>query len=173
MTEHEFWEIIDSTLQAAKKGQSAQKEKLAEILSRRSTDELIEFDCIYNKFLDQAYTWDLWGAAYIMGGGCSDDAFIDFRSWLISRGKDVYYNALSDPESLVDVEQTPVDPGEVFPFFEDFEYVVDEVYEDKTGEELPELCQDYPPGPQGEEWEESDEALSRRFPKLWAKFGGF
>lgn len=32
------------------------------------------------------YRRDLWAAAYIIGGGCSDDSFIDFRAGLIAQG---------------------------------------------------------------------------------------
>ena len=41
--------------------------------------------------------------AYIIGGGCSDDGFWDFRSWLAVRGKRVYLVALRNPESLARV----------------------------------------------------------------------
>jgi len=33
--------------------------------------------------------------------GCSDDGFEYFRCWLISQGKDVFENALRNPDSLV------------------------------------------------------------------------
>ncbi|EKC76209.1 hypothetical protein LEA_04821 [human gut metagenome] len=36
--------------------------------------------------------------------GCSDDGFIDFRAWLIAQGKEVYMNALRDPDTLADIE---------------------------------------------------------------------
>ena len=34
------------------------------------------------------YRWDMWAAAYLIGGGCSDDGFIDFRAGLIAQGLD-------------------------------------------------------------------------------------
>ena len=36
----------------------------------------------------RAYTGDLRAELNIIGGGCSDDAFLDFRGWLISRGQE-------------------------------------------------------------------------------------
>ena len=52
--------------------------------------------------MDSAYCWSLWGAAYVINGGCSDDPFVDFRASLISRGRQVFERALSDPDSLAD-----------------------------------------------------------------------
>jgi hypothetical protein len=50
-----------------------------------------------------AYTRSLWGAAYVMHGGCSDDSFSDFRATLISHGRTIYDAALADTESLADL----------------------------------------------------------------------
>lgn len=33
-------------------------------------------------------------------GGCSDDCFMNFRTWLVTRGKSVYTAALENPDSL-------------------------------------------------------------------------
>ena len=52
---------------------------------------------------DLAYQYGLWNAASIMCNGCSDDGFIDFRGWLIAQGRDIYFGALKDPDSLADV----------------------------------------------------------------------
>jgi hypothetical protein len=54
-----------------------------------------------------AYTVDLWGAAYLINGGASDDGFYYFRCWLIGMGRDVYEAAVANPDSLADA----VDPG--------------------------------------------------------------
>ena len=39
--------------------------------------------------MDDSYRWDLWGAAYLANGGCSDDGFDYFRGWLIGQGRKV------------------------------------------------------------------------------------
>lgn len=56
------------------------------------------------ELLGAAYTEELWGAAHVIWGGCSDDGFDDFLGWLILQGKEVYEASLRDPDSLVDVE---------------------------------------------------------------------
>ena len=65
--------------------------------------EIVEFGTIFNEYSSRAYTWDLWAAAYLIGGGCSDDGFLDFRGWLISKGEKAYESALKDPQSLARV----------------------------------------------------------------------
>ena len=70
----------------------------------------------------------MWDAAGIMKEyGCSDDGFIDFRAWLIAQGREVYFAALADPDSLADV----VPYGDCR--FEQLSYVGDYAYEQLTG----------------------------------------
>ena len=51
----------------------------------------------------EAYRWDLWAAAYLIQGGCSDDGFEYFCDWLISLGKHRFEAALRNPDSLAEV----------------------------------------------------------------------
>lgn len=101
------------------------------------------------------------GAAYVINGGCSDDGFIDFRSWLIAQGKAVYDAALADPESLAG------HITEGFAAFEEIAYVPIEVFEAKHDEDWPGANGGFPNTPEGARWEEDD--LDRLFPKLTAK----
>ena len=111
----------------------------------------------------KAYTYNLWGAAYIINGGCSDDCFHYFRSWLISQGKDIFEASLANPEYLAELKL--IKQAE----FEEFEYVVLEIYEQVTSEEMP-LRESANLGqPKGENWEEKE--LKTLFPKLTKKYG--
>lgn len=94
--------------------------------ARASTEETQSFEVAFRRYLIEAYTWDLWGAAYVVHGGCSDDGFEYFRRWLVSRGRDVYEAALADPDSLA---QLDVRPGadDVWEF-EEIYYVAKDVY---------------------------------------------
>ena len=52
----------------------------------------------------------LWGAAQLINGSCSDDAFRDFRVWLVGRGRHAYESALKNPDTLADIlDGDPVD----------------------------------------------------------------
>lgn len=85
------------------------------------------FHDILHGYQDLAYKYGLWNAASIMCNGCSDDGFIDFRSWLIAQGRDVYLAALKDPDSLADV------PAYGGCCYEALNYLGDHVYEKLTG----------------------------------------
>ncbi len=49
-----------------------------------------------------AYAWPVWGAAYLVEGGCSDDAFMDFRDGLVLAGRATFERTLADPDTLAD-----------------------------------------------------------------------
>ena len=65
-----FWDIIDATVSP---DYDAQLESLGTALSKLSGDELIAFEADFRRASLGAYRWDLWGAAYVINGGCSDD----------------------------------------------------------------------------------------------------
>jgi hypothetical protein len=167
-----FWSIIESSrrgLSSARPEGNMEQQvaKLGDLLAGLSPTEIIEFWNQFNQQFDRAYRWDLWGAAYIIADGCSDDGFTDFRSWLISMGRQVFEKTLSDVESLADVADAP---GVEDVFFEDFRYVPAHVYEELTGLELPAYPSPSPSEPEGEAWDENGDDLERRFPRLWAKY---
>jgi hypothetical protein len=170
MDEAEFWGIIETGKDESDGTFDGRADALAEKLATLSPDKIAGFERVYTSLKYKAYTWDLWGAAYVIGGGCSDDGFSDFRSWLISMGRHTFENAMRDPESLVDVEIGP--DGEEDSSFEEFAYVAARVYEEKTGKDFPiDAGLAHPDEPSGEAWDEDAEVLAQRFPKLSAKYG--
>jgi hypothetical protein len=58
------------------------------------------FGRMYAALVREAATWDLYGAAYLIGGGCDDGGFEDFRFGLVAAGRDWYATALKDADSL-------------------------------------------------------------------------
>ena len=99
LPETSFWNIIQSSL---KDGSSMehQDDYLYAALEKLSVEELIGFKYWMIKFEVMAYTKNLWSAAYLIKGGCSDDGFEYFRYWIISRGEQVYKAALANADSL-------------------------------------------------------------------------
>jgi hypothetical protein len=161
-----FWKIIDTSRRQARGDVDDQLEILPELLSRLSVKEILDFDRIFTEYWVRAYTWELWAAAYIIGGGCSDDGFMDFRGWLISRGEKVYEAALADPQSLTRVVKVD-DECQI----EGFQYVARQVWEQKTGKDtgdFPDTGVSVPLDPTGKAWEEDD--LEQHYPKLWKKY---
>jgi len=96
----QFWSIIEKSSQQAANGGDAQIAALRDLLQELSPDEIVGFQRCFDECMAESYCWELWGAAYIIAQGCSDDGFMDFRAWLISKGEAVYREALKDAESL-------------------------------------------------------------------------
>lgn len=118
-----FWRIVEETVGGT---QSTQFAAHTERLRRMTREELMVFYCDYHRMHAQAGTWELWGAAYVINGGCSDDGFHYFRDWLISRGRRAYEDAMQNPETLADiVEGLPEGEGASF---EMYGYVPTRVY---------------------------------------------
>jgi len=152
MTEDQFWNLLE--------GWSPHKDPEAELAAKLEAlepAEIADFQSRFRRANIRAYDWLLWAAAYIIDGGCSDDGFTDFRSGLISRGRKVFESALSDPDSLVDVASEDDDAGYIP--HEEFAYVAAQVYEKKTGSEMPYEEIPYPSDPTGENWDFDDEEL--------------
>jgi hypothetical protein len=164
-----FWKLIDSTRRQAEGDLDEHVELLRERLQALEPEDIVQFDKIFRGYWIRAYTWDLWGAAYIIGGGCSDDGFMDFRGWLISKGEKAYENALKDPESLIRVVKEEDDDCQ----YEGFQYVASQAWENKTGKRMdnfPDSGLQHPREPLGQPWVEERDDLERRFPKLTRKF---
>lgn len=172
MDSEKFWGIVRDSRAGFDPGlldgnMDEQLRRLEALLAGMAPEMILAFQRELDQRMSESYRWDLWGAAYVIEGGCSDDGFTDFRSWLISMGRDVYDAALRDPESLLDVADAD---GVEVTSFEEFQYVPRQVYEEKTGQDMPDTDVERPTDPIGEEWSEDSDDLARRFPKLWAKY---
>jgi hypothetical protein len=66
----------------------------------------MSFEKNLGELMEQSYDADLWAAAYIVNGGCSDDGFDYFRGWLILQGKKIFETMLHSPGRLGDYIQT-------------------------------------------------------------------
>jgi uncharacterized protein DUF4240 len=76
--------------------------RLAARLRELPPAEIAAFDHIRDDLLAESYRWDLWGAGYLINGGCSDDGFDSFRGWLFGQGAVTFQDALRDPDALAD-----------------------------------------------------------------------
>lgn len=162
-----FWTIVDEAAKKAKGDQDKFISALTKKLKAFSPEEIVAFDGQFRAQMDRLYTWELWGAAYLILGGCSDDGFEYFRAWVISQGKAVAEAAATAPDSLAKLD---IDEPELCEF-EMFLYVTAEVYEEVAEEELPPRTTPMPSEPAGESFDFDDtEEMTARYPKLAAKF---
>jgi len=169
MTTDAFWDIDAGAKANAGGVWERRTDTFADLLERLPPAEIVEFERNFREQRARAYTWDLWGAGYILGGGCSDDGFMDFRAWLISMGKEVFETAHRDPDSLAEIKFGPESCQEEDVFFEEYAYIPMEVYEKVTGEEMPMPEVWEADEPVGTAWDEEGDGLAERFPRLWAQ----
>jgi TPR repeat protein len=162
MNEGIFWQLITESKLAADGDANTQVANLEAVLKLLPEADIVEFDRLLHGHLNRSYTRDLWAAAYIINGGCSDDGFDYFRAWLVAQGKDVFENALVNPESLIDVAQPNAE-------LETLMYAPIKAYEARTETKFPYSTREVPQLT-GDEWEETPECLQKKFPRLFEKF---
>lgn len=76
-----FWDIIETARASAGRDRPFH-ESLTDHLAALTEDDILEYRERFEKMHDALYRYDLWAAAYLIRGGCSDDSFIDFRAGL-------------------------------------------------------------------------------------------
>ena len=168
MDANKFWELIEDSKKKSEGDPEKQIKILVSNIATLPEEEIYEFDRIFNTYYFASYTSELWAAAYIINGGCSDDGFDYFRGWLIAQGREVYENALKDPQSLAeDISEDEAGDIEL----EDILSVSYDAYKLKTGKddfydkvevsEYPEIELN---------WSEDERELEKMFPKLIKKF---
>ena len=159
MTIDEFWNILAKANREAKPGSDPIEDHLIRALRGLSKEELLDFDAHAASLYHRAYDWNLWDAAFVIGGGCGDDGFMDFRQALVGLGRDRFEGALANPESLADLDEEEED----FLYTESF---LDFIYEVLDEDDVPDW--EHPTTPTGKPWE--SEGIEMRFPRLKARF---
>ncbi len=149
MTKKRFWEIIAASRKGfdsedIEESMDRQVKRLHKLLTALPVDDVRAFAEHFGKRMDEAYIEPkrivdmvpmdgLWAVAFQMGGGCGHDSFDDFRSWLISMGREAYEAALRDPETVYKLVEPAEDVADII-FFEEFQYVPSRVLREKLGE---------------------------------------
>jgi Protein of unknown function (DUF4240) len=105
----DFWELIETARASAVAG-GAFHEVLAELLAARTEQEILEYQDKFDQARQALYRWDVWAAAYLIGGGCSDDSFIDFRAGLIAQGRGWYRKAADSLTTWPNIPPWPLLP---------------------------------------------------------------
>jgi hypothetical protein len=157
-----FWRLIEEARVERERDVDAQAVRLQALLAALPADEIIAFDDLFWEMMSRAYRNELWAAAYVINGGCSDDGFDYFRGWLIAQGEQVFHAAIRGPEETL---LTVADEGDIEG--EAMLYSAFYAYLDKTGQEMP-LRMRPPRELAGEEWDE--ETVAALYPRLARKF---
>lgn len=101
----DFWDLIDAARTDATSTTDPDRtiaSALVDRLAATSKQTVLDYQEVFEQLHAALCRWDLWAAAYLIGGGCSDDSFTDFRAGLIAQGRDWYARATASPDSLAD-----------------------------------------------------------------------
>ncbi|HZN16589.1 MAG TPA: DUF4240 domain-containing protein [Micromonosporaceae bacterium] len=106
MDADELWTIIESARGSVDQLDDEDGEQVAEALTTRlaatSLETILEFEAQFSQARDALYRWDVWAAAYLIGGGCSDDMFSDFQAGVVALGREWWRRVLANPDELAD-----------------------------------------------------------------------
>jgi len=180
MDKIEFWNLVEQS----KAFEESRVEWLTEVLSKKAENEILDYEFIFQSYMNESYQSRLWGAAYIIMGGCSDDSFDYFRGWLISQGQEVFKETLKNPEFLAKYISDENLGDEGVPEFEDFLNIGFDAFTIKKDGDIEEWdgdlydeMQDLLADKELEfnsdiefDWEDEDD-LAEMFPILWERFG--
>jgi len=131
-----FWDIIETARARSGPGEPFDQ-ALAGYLATRSRQDILEYQERFDDVHAALYRRDVWAAAYLIGGGCSDDGFTDFRAGLIAQGHAWYQQVAASPDSLAGhpaVTASAPDPSQDEPLFDEaVSYAAAEAFERLTG----------------------------------------
>ena len=172
MRTDDFWAVID-TATADRPGSPGEvaKRAVAE-LAARDPEEIVAWGRHLDKVMAASGKEDLWAAAYLINGGCSEDGFDNFRGWLIANGRDVLARAVREPDSLAELPAVRAAAlnGAVFEA-EEVLAVAADAYREATGNELPPSGVPVTKPDPAQLWDfDDEEEMTRRLPRLAALF---
>jgi hypothetical protein len=178
MDTDDFWELIE-TARASVVAVRAFHEVLADLLAARTEQEILEYQEKFDEAHQALYRWDVWAAAYLIGGGCSDDSFMDFRAGLIAQGRGWYQMAADSPDSLAGHPAVAAAAGRPWDsplFYEEVNYAASRAFERVSGDDHAFWDalrvrdeRDCTPADMGEDFDFNDEQeMCRRLPRLAA-----
>ncbi|SBT46008.1 DUF4240 domain-containing protein [Micromonospora auratinigra] len=172
MRTEDFWQLIDEARAGAGGEAVAVAARAVALLAERDPAEIVGYAEHQRRVLAASHKVDLWGAAYLINGGASDDGFEHFRGWLMTQGRAVFARAVGDPDSLAELPRvrSAALSGEDFQCA-DMLAVPWEAYRKATATELPAVREPAAAPDLNDFWDFDDEDQARRhLPKLAALF---
>lgn len=97
----DFWQFIELARAEATHDRPFAS-VLVDTLAASSTETVLAYELTFTAMHGALYRWDVWAAAYLIGGGCSDDSFMDFRAGVIAQGRFWYERVLASPDGFAE-----------------------------------------------------------------------
>ncbi|MGI2260409.1 DUF4240 domain-containing protein [Shewanella sp. GXUN23E] len=167
MTEQEFWQLV--TRASLNQSDTEITAQLQARLAPLSDEQLAAFDKHFAIQMRRSYQWSVWGAAYVVTGLDTEYAFAEFRSYLISLGKDWFEQIVLNPDALALVPEFPLMDEYPYPFLQEYDLVAGQLYENRTDHELP-FVSSGQSSPAGKKFDDRPKSLKKTYPQLAERF---
>jgi hypothetical protein len=172
MEPERFWELM--TLLGGTE-EERDVDVLLPALSALPPEDMLAFKQRFEYYVAQAHRIGLWGAAYTINGGCSDDSFYYFCCWVVTLGRDAFERVTANPDNLADIVVN--EPG-FFYGTSGLGGVVRQAWMAATGRTDNDFYKEWerlgslgPASDEGEDWDfDDDDEVWRRLPRLARMF---
>jgi hypothetical protein len=168
MRTDDFWAVIDRATADRPGSPDEVAQRATADLATRDPEEIVAWGRHLDKVMAASGKEDLWAAAYLINGGCSEEGFDNFRGWLIANGRDVVARAVREPDTLAELPtvRAAASTGAVFEA-EEVLGIAAGAYQQATGAEMP--PSEAPPGRPDPAmlWDfDNEEEMQKRLPRL-------
>ena len=168
MRTDDFWAVIDRATADRPGSPDEVAQRATADLATRDPEEIVAWGRHLDKVMAASGKEDLWAAAYLINGGCSEEGFDNFRGWLIANGRDVVARAVREPDTLAELPsvRAAASTGAVFEA-EEVLGIAAGAYQQATGDDMP--PSEAPPGRPDPAmlWDfDNEEEMQKRLPRL-------
>ncbi len=171
MNEQIFWQLIDKARAANNSNFETQCVTLTELLASHTADEIVAFEHILREKIEEASTWPIMAATFVVCSFISDDTYEDFRAWMVGQGKELFYKMLKDPNEVCKIltpKQAEDLGGEYMLFVAANAWL--EKLNKENEDEFYELIEHPEEKVIDQQWPETKEAYRKLFPELYDTF---
>ncbi|BAL86385.1 hypothetical protein AMIS_11650 [Actinoplanes missouriensis 431] len=169
MRTDDFWAVIDRATEQRPATPAEVAERAVADLATRDPEEIVAWGRHLDRVLAASGTEDLWAAAYLINGGCTEEGFDNFRGWLVAHGRKAVAASVKSPDVLAGMPavRAAAETGAVFEA-EEVLTIAARAYEKATGEPLPDAGERPRTRPEvADLWDfDNEEEMQRRLPRL-------
>jgi hypothetical protein len=171
MNEQQFWELLDKGRALPHGNFETLCVNLTELLTEYSTEDIIQFEHLLRQKIEDASTWPIMAASFVVCSFISDDTYEDFRAWIVGQGKVNFEKILRDPNEICNL----LTPGQAKNLGGEYMlFVAVNAYLDKLNQDDEEAFYELIQHPEEKEiiqkWPESKNEYRKMFPRLYDMF---
>ena len=127
MKREDFWKYIFISHEKAENNNEF-TDYLIDILSKKTDEEIFDFEIITVELMQESYNEKLWCASYLVNGDTASWSFDFFRLWLISQGEKIFYSIMKNQDNLSEYINVSFETKLMTNYFENENFAVISAY---------------------------------------------